>query len=127
MYFSKALFEGLVFGGAYVRREICISKSSGLACSGKEMCHFCFVLLCIRGQISRTSLGGFNGGFLALRIWGAVFLEGRIHGGAYFRNFTVTDSEQLAPCWYSECTCQDGHLMEIQPYTVTGNVSSFFS
>ena len=27
LYFSKALFEGLIFGGAYLRREICISKS----------------------------------------------------------------------------------------------------
>ena len=46
-YFSKALFEGLIFGGVYVRREICVSKSIGLACSGKEIYHFCFVLLCI--------------------------------------------------------------------------------
>ena len=46
--FMKGLFlEGLILGGAYVRREICVSKSIGLACSGKEICHFCFVLLCI--------------------------------------------------------------------------------
>ena len=31
LYFSKALFEGLIFGGAYVRREICVSKSIGIA------------------------------------------------------------------------------------------------
>ena len=24
-------FEGLIFGGAYLRREICVSKSTGLA------------------------------------------------------------------------------------------------
>ena len=47
--FSKALFGGLIFGGAYGRREICVSKSIGLACSGKEIYHFCFALLCIRG------------------------------------------------------------------------------
>ena len=29
-YFSKALFEGLIFGGAYLRRESCVSKSIGL-------------------------------------------------------------------------------------------------
>ena len=29
-YFSKALFEGLIFGGAYLQREICVSKSIGL-------------------------------------------------------------------------------------------------
>ena len=75
--------EGLIFGGACVRREICVSKSIGLACSGKEIYHFCFVLLCIRGQIPSTSSpgglyseGGFNGGFFALRFWGAYIWRG---------------------------------------------------
>ena len=31
LYFSKALFEGLIFWGAYERKEICVSKSIGLA------------------------------------------------------------------------------------------------
>ena len=31
LYFSKALYEGLIFGGAYLRREICVSKPIGLA------------------------------------------------------------------------------------------------
>ena len=32
----------------------------------------------------------FNGGFLTLPVWGAyIILEGLIHGGAYFRKFTV--------------------------------------
>ena len=44
--FLRSLFlEGLTFGVAYVRWEICVSKSIGLACSGKEIYHFCFVLL----------------------------------------------------------------------------------
>ena len=45
--FLRGLFlEGLIFGGPYVRREICVSKSIGLACSGKEIYHFllCFTL-----------------------------------------------------------------------------------
>ena len=76
--FLRGLFlEGPIFGGAYVRREICDSKSIGLACSGREIYHFCFVLLCIRGQIPSTSSPG------------GLYLEGLIHGGAYFRNFTV--------------------------------------
>ena len=35
--------------------------------------------------------GQFNGGFFALGAWGrgGLYLEGLIHGGAYFRNFTV--------------------------------------
>ena len=37
------LLEGLIFGGAYVRREMCVSKLIKLACSGKEIHHFCFV------------------------------------------------------------------------------------
>ena len=31
LYFSKALFEGRIFGGAYLLGEICVSKSIGLA------------------------------------------------------------------------------------------------
>ena len=50
--------EGLVFGGAYMQREICVSKSIGLACSEKKIYHFCFVLLCTGGQIPSTSPRG---------------------------------------------------------------------
>ena len=82
--FLRGLFlEGLIFGGAYVRREICVSKSIGVACSGKEIYHFCFVLLCTRGQIPRTSPPGglysegrFKGGFFALRFWEAYIWRG---------------------------------------------------
>ena len=88
--------EGLIFRVAYVRREICVSKLTRLACSRKEIYHFCFILLCIPGQIPSTrppgglySEGQFNRGFFALRFWGGLYLEGLIHGGAYFRNFTV--------------------------------------
>ena len=83
--FLRGLFlEGLILGGAYVWREICVSKSIGLACRGKEInYHFCFVLRCIRGQIPSTSLPGslysegrFNGGFFALRFWGVCIWRG---------------------------------------------------
>ena len=84
--------EGLIFGGAYLRREICVSKSIGLACSGKEIYHFCFVLLCIRGQIPSTSPpeglcseGLFNGGFFALRLWGVYIWRGLYMEGLIFR------------------------------------------
>ena len=86
--------EGLIFGGVYVRRESCVSKSIGLPCSGKKTYHFCIVLLCIRGQIPGTSHPG-------AYIWRDNLTEGllrydlgggraNIHGGAYFWNFTVT-------------------------------------
>ena len=76
-----------IFGGAYLRREICISKLIGLACSEKEIYHFCYVLPCIRWQILSTSSPGglysegrFNGGcFLRYDFGGLIF------GGAYTR------------------------------------------
>ena len=82
---------GRIVGGAYVRREICAIKSVGPACSGKEMYHFCFVLLCIRGQIPSTSppgraytrRGDLTEGFLRYDFGGLIF------GGACFWNFTV--------------------------------------
>ena len=32
---ATALFEGLIFGGAYIRREVCISKLARLILGGK--------------------------------------------------------------------------------------------
>ena len=65
---------------AYVRREICVSKPIGLACSGKEIYHFCFVLLCIRRQIPSTSppppyirRGDLTEGFLRYDFGGLIF------------------------------------------------------
>ena len=61
--------------------KFAFQKLTELACSGKEIYHYCFVLLCMRGQIPSTSPPGglysegrLNGGFFALRFWG---------GGAY--------------------------------------------
>ena len=31
LYFSRVFFEGLIFGGAYLRRATCVSESIGLA------------------------------------------------------------------------------------------------
>ena len=91
-FMRGSFLEGLIFRGAYVQREICVSTSIGLACSGKEIYHFCFVLLCIWGQIPCTSPPGglysegrFNGGFFAIQFWGAyiwrgLYMEGLIFG-----------------------------------------------
>ena len=50
--FLRGLFlEGLIFGGAYLRREISFQMR-------KDIYHFCFVLLCMRGQIPSTSPRG---------------------------------------------------------------------
>ena len=73
--------EGPIFGGAYVWREICVIKSVWLVCSGKEIYHFCFVFLCIRGQIPSTSplgasirRGNLTEAFLHYDLGGLIFV-----------------------------------------------------
>ena len=61
--------EGLIFGGAYLRREICVSKSIGLA-------------LYLEGR--------FNGGFFVLPLWRTYIWRGLYMEGLICRHFTVT-------------------------------------
>ena len=76
--------EEPIFGGAYVRREICVQKSIGLALFlvGNLPFLLCFTLY-LRAISKYKPPGGlyleerFNGGFFALRVWGLIF------GGAY--------------------------------------------
>ena len=82
--------KGLIFGGAYLRREICVSKSIGLALQLEVNLPFLlFYIVIFQVQAPGGRGGGlylegrFNGGFFALPVGGPVF------GGAYFRNFTV--------------------------------------
>ena len=93
--FLRGLFlDGLIFGGAYVRSEICFSKSIGLAYSWKKINRFCFALLCIWGQFSKNKPLGclFSDGWFHERFFCVTSLGGLIHGGAYFRNFTVVSA-----------------------------------
>ena len=77
--FLKGLFlEGLIFGGVYLRREICVSKSIGLAIQLEVNLPFFALLYFV-----------FEGNFPSKSPRGGLYLEGLIHGGAYFRNFTV--------------------------------------
>ena len=76
--------EGLIYGGAYLRREICVSNSIGPACKGKEIYRFCFVLLVFEGNFPSTSprgayiwRGDLTEGFLRYEVGGLIF------GGAY--------------------------------------------
>ena len=92
LYFSKALFEGLTFGGGGLYSEgliyggkFAFQNWSGKPYSWKEIYNFCFVLLCIWGQFPckspREGLyleGQFNGGFFAFL--GGLYLEGLIFG-----------------------------------------------
>ena len=89
----KGLFlEGLIFGGAYLRREICVSKSIELEVNLLFL--LCFTLY-LRAIFQVQAPGGLIfGGATQRRVFcvtglGGLYLEGLIHGGAYFRNFTV--------------------------------------
>ena len=88
--FLRGLFlEGLIFGGAYLRREICVSKSIGLALQLEVNLLF---LLCIWGQFSKYKPRGDGGLYLEGRCNGGFLhhrFGGLIHGGAYFWNFMV--------------------------------------
>ena len=89
-----------MFGGAYVRREICVFKIdwASLVVGRKFTIFVLFYLFCIRGQIPSTSPPGdlysegrFNGRFFALRFWGpyiwrVLFLE---FYSMFFRVFTI--------------------------------------
>ena len=82
-----------MFGWAYLRRVICISKLIGLALQfeGNLLFLLCFTL-CLRAVSKYKPLGGlylerqFNRGFLHYEFGGLMF------GGAYFQNFTVHHS-----------------------------------
>ena len=105
--------EELIFGGAYVRREICISKLIGLAiaytCSWKEIYHFRFVLLCIRGQFPSTgpegviSGGGIKimEGFVRYKFGGLILLEGLLFG---ILRYVI------------KLILKPGHLLKVQVY-----------
>ena len=82
--FLRSLFlEGLIFGVAYVRWEICVSKFIGLACSGKEIHHFCFILLFESKFHVQAPRGAYiRSGDLTERFLGYDF-EGLLFGRAY--------------------------------------------
>ena len=76
--------EWLIFGGAYVRREICVSKSIGLALWLEVNLPFllCFTLyLRASSKYKSPGEGGggiylegrFDEGFLSLRVWRGLF------------------------------------------------------
>ena len=89
--FLRGLFlEGLIFGGAYLWGEICISKSIGLALYLEVNLPFflCFTLYLraiFQVQAARGLWrGNLTEGFLRYQFGGLINLEGLIHGqGSY--------------------------------------------
>ena len=78
--------EGLIFGGAYLRREICVSESIGraLSFSGSKFTVFALFYFVFEGNFTSTSprgayiwRGDLTEGFLRYRFGGLIF------GGAY--------------------------------------------
>ena len=90
--FLRGLFlEGFIFGGAYLRREICVSKSIGLACSGKEIYHFALFYFVFEGKFQVQApggayirRGGLTEGFLSYDFGGLIFSRGLYMEGLIF-------------------------------------------
>ena len=80
IFSAKALFKGLIFGGAYMWREICVSKSIGLALFLEGNLPFSPVSFVFEGNFQvQAPPGG-----------GGLYLEGRFNGsGAYWLVFFI--------------------------------------
>ena len=83
--------EALIFGGTYLRKEICVSKSIGLALWLEINLPFllCFTLY-LRAIFQEQAPGDLylegrvNGGFFALRVLGAYIWRGLYMKGLIF-------------------------------------------
>ena len=104
--FLRGLFlEGLIFGGAYLRREICVSKSIGLDLKLEVNLPFllCFTLY-LRTIFQVQAPGGlylegrFNGGFFALPVWGAYIWRGLYMEGLIFGILRYSPHAHLPKC-----------------------------
>ena len=79
LYFSKALFGGLNFGGAYVRRGLSMEENLRFKIdwasliAGSKFNIFALFYFVFEGNFPSTSPRGayINGGFFALPVWGA--------------------------------------------------------
>ena len=69
LYFSKTFFEGLIFGGSYIRREICVSKSVRLILGERDNLRLKndWAIVCSAGafRVAETSLREFQHGAFA--------------------------------------------------------------
>ena len=88
-YFSKALFEGLILGEAYIRRSLSMEGNlsfkidwASLKVESKSIV-FALFYFAFEGNFPSTSPPGglylegrFNGGFFALPVWGAYIWRG---------------------------------------------------
>ena len=114
----RGLFlEGLILGGAYVWREICVSRSIGLAYSWKKFTVFALFYFVFEGNFqvwapvrAYIQRGDLTEVFFALQVWGAyiwrsLFSEfNRIWSSNIVHNFnTVAEFSPIRIffCWPS--------------------------
>ena len=96
-----ALFEGLIFGGTYIRRGLSTEGNLRFKIDwaslivGSKFTVFALFYFVFEGNFPSTSprgayiwRGDLTEGFCVTGL-GGLYLKGLIHGGAYFRNFTV--------------------------------------
>ena len=90
LYFLKTLFEGLIFGGFYIRRGLRFKIDwASLIVESNLQFLLCFTL-CLRAILQIQAPGGlylegwFNGGFFALPVWGAYIWRGFYMEGLIF-------------------------------------------
>ena len=96
LYFSKALFEELIFGGAYIRRGLSTEGNLRFKIDwaslivGSKFTVFALFYFVFEGIFPSTSpqrayiwKGDLTDGFLCYWFGGLIF------GGAYFQNFSV--------------------------------------
>ena len=86
----RALYlEVVIFGGAYLRREICVSKSIELALQLEVNLPFLVHFTLYLRASFQVQAPGEGGGAILQRVFCVTGLEGLISGGVYFWNFTV--------------------------------------
>ena len=74
LYFSKTIFEGLSFGGAYLQREICVSKIDWASLIvGSKFTDFALFYFVLEGNFPSTSPRG-------AYIWRGLYMERLIFG-----------------------------------------------
>ena len=92
-FLRGSFLEWLIFGGAYLRREICVSKSIGLAfIFGRKFTGFALFYFVFEGNFPSTSprgayiwRGDLTEGFFGVTGWGAyiwkrLYMKGLICG-----------------------------------------------
>ena len=103
LIFWRGLYsEGLMYGGKFASQNLL-----GWPYSWRKFTVFALFCSVFEGKFqvqvpgSLYSEGRLNEGVFCVTSLGALYLEGLIHGGSYFRNFTVCHKKATTNCWWS--------------------------